>query len=386
MQKKKIAVIVASNIYNRKGLFNAAHERIKRLMLYEDYDITPFVISKYYPWHVRLLTRSKSVERPNKYIVDGIEYNIIWLKNTLLDFVLMHKLNRPPIVAYSDFRHYVNQFGKYDLIISHSCAEYAHIINTETGVPYIATWHGSDIHTLGFLSPSYTAETKSSIEGAVHNFFVSNDLLCKSDKICNEASKSVSYNGKDFSFVQFDSAKRNQLKSELCPDKDVVIFVGNIIEVKNVKALPGIFRHIHEKHPNVEFWIVGKGNLQAELESNTRDLPMKFWGNVEHSRIPDLLNVASVLVLPSLNEGLPLTTVEALGCGCNVVGSRVGGIAEAIGIENTFPLELPDFEESLAERCIYFLEKHISPSLPKVFDWDVCVSNEVSVINKIIKQ
>lgn len=136
----------------------------------------------------------------------------------------------------------------------------------------------------------------------------------------------------------------------------------------------------------MEFWIVGKGNLQAELESNTRDLPMKFWGNVEHSRIPDLLNVASVLVLPSLNEGLPLTTVEALGCGCNVVGSRVGGIAEAIGIENTFPLELPDFEESLAERCIFFLEKHISPSLPKVFDWDVCVSNEVSVINKIIKQ
>ena len=52
-----------------------------------------------------------------------------------------------------------------------------------------------------------------------------------------------------------------------------------------------------------------------------------------------------------------------------MVASRVGGIAEVIGIENTVSLD-QDFSEKMAEKC---LEKYASPtpgSLDKRFDWN----------------
>lgn len=386
MQKKRIAVIVASNIYNRKGLFYAAHERIKRLLKNESYEVVPFVISRYYPWYVRLLNRKKKVEKPKEFLVDGINYHILWIRRTIKDFIRMHKLKRPPKDAYVEFLKYISCFKDFDLIITHSCAEYGYIINKGADIPYIATWHGSDIHTLGFLSPSYTKETKMSIEAASHNFFVSKDLLSKSNKITQSLNKSVSYNGKDSKFYEYNEDVRLELKNKWSAKDDVVIFIGNLIPVKNIKVLPSIFNYIHQKRENVSFWIVGDGALRTELERNTKGLPIKFWGNIDHDMIPKLLNVASVLVLPSLNEGLPLTTVEALGCGCNVVGSRVGGIAEAIGVENTFPLDAPNFEKDFAARCLYFLENNIVPSLSEVFDWNKCVDSEMIIINELINK
>lgn len=387
MQKKKIAVIVASNIYNRKGLFNAAHERVKRLLKNENYEVVPFVISKYYPWYIRLLNRKKKVERPAEFLFDCVNYHILWIKRTVMDFIRMHKLKQPPKDAYVEFVKYISFFKDFDMIITHSCGEYGNIINKEAGIPYIATWHGSDIHTLGFLSPSYTTETKSSIESAVHNFFVSKDLLKISEKIAQTQNKSVSYNGKDSKFCKYNEEERLHLKKEWSANENVVIFVGNLIPVKNIKVLPSIFTQIYQQKKNVSFWVVGDGTLRTELEKNTIGLPIKFWGNVDHDMVPKLLNVASVLVLPSINEGLPLTTVEAISCGCNVVGSRVGGISEAIGVENTFQLEDPSFIENFSKRCIYYLSQdHENQKLSDVFDWDKCVDAEIKIINELINK
>jgi glycosyltransferase involved in cell wall biosynthesis len=42
------------------------------------------------------------------------------------------------------------------------------------------------------------------------------------------------------------------------------------------------------------------------------------------------LRSATLLLVPSTAEGIPLVVMEALACGCPVVASRVGGIPEAI--------------------------------------------------------
>lgn len=387
MEKKKIAVIVASSIYNRKGLFNAMHERVKRLNMQSKYTIVPFVISKYYPWYIRLFKRCKKTETPNHYSVDGIDYSVIWLKNTIVDFVLMHILKIPPILRYREFEKYIQDFGNYDLVITHSCGEYGEMIYKETGVPYIATWHGSDIHTLGFLSPYYKNQTKRALETAVHNFFVSNSLLLKSELISKHSNKSVSYNGRSDGFNKYDDSHRQELKDQLCPDKDVVVYIGNLEPIKNIKVLPDIFRHIQARHKDVEFWVIGDGSLREYLNKSTLDLPIKFFGNIDHSEIPNYLNVANVLVLPSLNEGLGLSIIEAISCGCNAVGSRVGGISEIIGIENTICLESDTFIKDFAERCVYYLSPgHTNQTLPDKFDWDKCVQLETDTIDNLFKE
>ena len=39
---------------------------------------------------------------------------------------------------------------------------------------------------------------------------------------------------------------------------------------------------------------------------------------------------ADTIVLPSLNEGMPLSILEGFACGKPLVGSRVGGVAELV--------------------------------------------------------
>jgi glycosyltransferase involved in cell wall biosynthesis len=58
------------------------------------------------------------------------------------------------------------------------------------------------------------------------------------------------------------------------------------------------------------------------------------------SDIPDLLRGLDLFVLPSINEGISNTILEAMACGVPVVASRVGGNPELVrdGIDGTlFP-------------------------------------------------
>jgi glycosyltransferase involved in cell wall biosynthesis len=190
------------------------------------------------------------------------------------------------------------------------------------------------------------------MESARCNFFVSRALLEASEKITSNARKEVLYNGVSEDFVKYSPEDRAAVRERygLAPEDKVVAFVGNLHAVKNVLSLPEIFAQVAEGYDGpLKFWIVGDGKLRAQLEtacseSLTRhceersDVAIRFFGNQPSSAMPDIMNCIDVLVLPSLNEGLPLVCAEALSCGAAVVGSDVGGIAEVIGSENVVPL------------------------------------------------
>lgn len=101
--------------------------------------------------------------------------------------------------------------------------------------------------------------------------------------------------------------------------------------------------------------------------------------------MPDFFNASDVLILPSKNEGLPLTVVEGLASGCNVVGTRVGGIPEVIGEENSISLASPDFVEVFADKVVEYLVSpvHIDQPLNGQFSWNVSAQREYQLIKKL---
>jgi glycosyltransferase involved in cell wall biosynthesis len=209
--------------------------------------------------------------------------------------------------------------------------------------------------------------------------------------------KEVLYNGVSEDFVKYSPEDRAAVRERygLAPEDKVVAFVGNLVTVKNVLSLPDIFAQVAEGYDGpLKFWIVGDGKLKAQLEtacseSLTRhckeriDVAIRFFGNQPSPAMPDIMNCIDVLVLPSLNEGLPLVCAEALSCGAAVVGSDVGGIAEVIGSENVVPLG-DSFVNGMAEKVVAALMGQ-SPSqiLPTDISWARTAALELAALKSL---
>ena len=97
--------------------------------------------------------------------------------------------------------------------------------------------------------------------------------------------------------------------------------------------------------------------------------------------------MADVLILPSISEGLPLSVVEGLACGCNVVESLVGGVPEVIGEDNCVDLNDPQFVDKFADKVVAYLqaEPHIEQPLKPEFDWNLTAKHELDVIKSLFK-
>ncbi len=106
-----------------------------------------------------------------------------------------------------------------------------------------------------------------------------------------------------------------------------ICFIGRLEQQKNLFALLDAIDGLE-----VELIIVGSGRLRARLEAHASrmGLRVRFLGNLPHEELPELLTSAQMFVLPSLFEGHPKTLLEAMACGCPVVGTDVLGIRELI--------------------------------------------------------
>lgn len=65
-------------------------------------------------------------------------------------------------------------------------------------------------------------------------------------------------------------------------------------------------------------------------------------GNVSQSRLAELMRRASVFVLPSFFEGVPLVLLEALACGCRLVATDLPGVREVFaGVSSDLLRKVP---------------------------------------------
>jgi glycosyltransferase involved in cell wall biosynthesis len=121
-----------------------------------------------------------------------------------------------------------------------------------------------------------------------------------------------------------------------------------------VKAAPIVLA----KHPYVEFIIVGRGPMEAELRNMVKRLNIehafKFLGIVPS--VPEVMNQCDIFVRPSLTEGMPLTILEAMACGLPVIASKIPGSSEVVKDGETGILVEVGNVEKLSNAIIRLLE------------------------------
>lgn len=116
------------------------------------------------------------------------------------------------------------------------------------------------------------------------------------------------------------------------PDKKVLICPARLVPVKGHKVLFEALAKLKEVRQDWVCWLPGDGPLETELQSRSSGLGLD--GYVEflgaRSDVPELLQQADVFVLPSLQDNLPYSVMEAQLAGKAAVVSDAGGIPEMV--------------------------------------------------------
>lgn len=110
----------------------------------------------------------------------------------------------------------------------------------------------------------------------------------------------------------------------------LILQVGRLIHVKRALNTLSAFIDIAEQIPEATLHYAGSGPQEAELRQRAAAAGLAarvvFHGWMSRPDALGLMSTASVVVLPSSAEGLPMALLEAMARGVPVVSTPVGGI------------------------------------------------------------
>ncbi len=145
--------------------------------------------------------------------------------------------------------------------------------------------------------------------------------------------------GIDLSPFEEAEAKKNILRAEIGAQADEILvgFVGRLTEIKNIPQLLRAAKNYKERKkndfPKLKFVIIGDGHLRADLEKEAENSGLRddvlFLGNRSDADV--FYAGLDIIALTSLNEGTPLSLIEAMANGKTFVSTAVGGVADLIG-------------------------------------------------------
>jgi len=172
------------------------------------------------------------------------------------------------------------------------------------------------------------------------------------------------YNGVDSDRFQPREGERPGVLPAGFADARSVVFgsVGRMAEVKDYPTLTHAFIRLVQAHPVVaaraRLAIVGEGPARRACQAllDEAGLAHLAWLPGERHDIDAVMQAFDVFVLPSRNEGISNTILEALASGLPVVATAVGGNVELVehGVNGT--LVAPGDPQGMAQALLDYLE------------------------------
>ncbi|MCK9596042.1 glycosyltransferase [Candidatus Pacearchaeota archaeon] len=194
-------------------------------------------------------------------------------------------------------------------------------IKKKFDVPYVVTSHGSDIMGLkGFLGIK-----KETLENAKR-------ITVVSDSIKKEIIKNIDSSLKNkieiipmgIDIKLFNPNKKDlSIKKKYNINGPFLLFVGRLAPEKGIDLLINAMPQVIKNNPKTKLLIIGDGTLKNNLKEQVKNLGIEkniiFIGWVDNKDLPRYYATADLFVCPSLREGSPVSYVEALACGTNIL-------------------------------------------------------------------
>ncbi|MFN4196471.1 MAG: glycosyltransferase family 4 protein [Caldimicrobium sp.] len=176
--------------------------------------------------------------------------------------------------------------------------------------------------------------------------------------------------------------------------KPVVLFLGRLTPQKGPKVFLEIAKKVAEQYKDVLFVIAGAGEMERELmlEASALGLGTQilFIGFLNREEVEEALNLADIVVMPSVSEPFGIVALEALYFGCALIISKQSGASEVI--QNAFKVDFWDIDkmvniiidllthpEKLKEIQLY------AKNEAKKFSWSVPAKKILNIYQSLLK-
>ena len=205
--------------------------------------------------------------------------------------------------------------------------------------------------------------------------FVSKKLVSyyfgkSNDKVIYEPVDTDKFNSNRVNVNELETLRKALFIHQSTP---VVGFVGFISPAKGLEYLIKSIKLVKEKNCEIKLVIVGdvpysQVAYYLKLKNLVHELGLDedviFAGYVKHEKVPLILSLFNVFVLPSRHEGTPVCILEAMAMERPVIASDVGGVSELVINGVTGILVSPRNETQLAESIVHLVKnKELSRSM-----------------------
>ncbi len=284
-------------------------------------------------------------EQSSQFILDKLDLHPVYIRE------MYRELNPlKDYKAYFKIREIIREF-KPDIVHTHAAKAGAvgRLAAWHEKVPVIVhTFHGHVFHsyfgplkTRAFLEiERYLARRTDAI---VTLSDIQRDELADQFKVAPRDKFEIIPLGFDLSkFTEDRELKRRQFREQyqIADDEIAISIVGRLVPVKNHELFLNAIKQVVGKTTRkIRVFIIGDGELRPQIEQLAKDLELPF--DDKHQGIPQLLTFTSwirdidvsnagsdIIALTSLNEGTPVSLIEAQASGKPIVSTRVGGIAD----------------------------------------------------------
>jgi glycosyltransferase involved in cell wall biosynthesis len=136
------------------------------------------------------------------------------------------------------------------------------------------------------------------------------------------------------------------------PDRFAVGWIGRMTGVKRTEDVLRAFRRLRDRGVDACLCMIGDGPDRPAVERRAHELGVMrdtlFLGYQED--VAPFYAAFDAMILPSINEGTPVSAIEALAAGRPVVATRVGGVPDVVREGEDGFLVDPGDVDALAER------------------------------------
>jgi glycogen(starch) synthase len=178
-----------------------------------------------------------------------------------------------------------------------------------------------------------------------------------------------------------------------------LLCLGRLAPEKGFDLALSAFASIVDRFPQARLVIAGDGPSRTDLEQQTIQLGLtkviEFVGWVAPNKVPALINTATMVVLPSRWEALPLVALEAAFMARPVVATQVGGLPEVVVHQETGLLVNKEDSVGLAEALLFLLEhpevarqmgQAARRRVQEFFSFEQCVNGYDALYQKLIRE